>query len=141
MLVGVDLTKRSGPVLRFAYAFADQHDQPLYVAHFTPERRDQEDAERLLAESVAGLREEFPDVHTRLRVIHGEPHRTPVADGRPQAPAGRRAAPRARHLRDAVHHVQASIVDRSPCPVAVVPVDVSAAGEHVLISSGQVGSR
>jgi nucleotide-binding universal stress UspA family protein len=126
VLVGADLTKRSEPVLRFAYDFAAQHDQPLFVAHFTRERRDQEQAERLLAESVAGLREEFPDVCARLRVAHGSPtsHLLRMADQKHLLVVGQHHE--LGTYESLVRHVHAHIVDRSPCPVAVVPVQAEA---------------
>jgi nucleotide-binding universal stress UspA family protein len=140
VLVGADLTKRSEPVLRFAYDFAALHQQPLIVAHFARERRDQEQSERLLAESVAGLREEFPDVYAHLQVIHGSPtaHLLRMADRRHLLVVGQHHE--LGTYESPVRHVQASIVDRSPCPVAVVPVEPGAAGEHVVTARGQVAN-
>ena len=122
VLVGADLSARSRPVLHFAYQCASEREQPLTVAHLVQSPRDHDSAERLMAEAVSGLREQFPDVHAHLRLIHGSPtarllqmatrmHLLVVGQhhdlGTYESPLG---------------HVHASVVDRSPCPVAVVPL-------------------
>jgi nucleotide-binding universal stress UspA family protein len=139
VLVGHDLTKRSEPVLRFAYDFAALHQQPLIVTHVTRERRDQQQSERLLAESVAGFREEFPDVHAHLQVIHGSPTTVllRMADRRHLLVVGQHHELGA--YESPVRHVHASIVDRTPCPVAVVPVDpqCSRQARHRCASAGE----
>jgi len=122
VLVGADLSNRAGPVLRFAYRLASLHEQPLTVVHLARERHDQVDAERFLAESVAGMREEFPDVHADLRVLHGSPAARLVrmADRKHILVVGRHH--QLGTYETLVGHVHASVVDRSPCPVAVVPL-------------------
>src|SRR4029077_2469766 len=68
-----DNEKKPTRVPPFAYQWASLSEQPLTVAHFARDRHDHEDAARRLAEAVAGLHDEFPDVHAQLRVLHGSP--------------------------------------------------------------------
>jgi nucleotide-binding universal stress UspA family protein len=128
VLVGVDLSERSGPVLRFAYELAALREQPLTIAHFARDRI--EDAERLLAEAVAGLREEYPDVHVTRRVIEGSPTASllRMANRMHLLVVGQHHKLGAHEF--SIRHVHASIVDRSPCPVAVVPVEVGPGQER-----------
>lgn len=127
VLVGVDLSLRSRSVLRFAFEQAARLDQPLTVVHFNRFRAERPDADRLLAEAVAGFREEFPDVHTELRAIHGSPtvHLLRMAATRHLVVIGQHHE--LGTYESPMHHVHANIVDRCPCPIAVVPLEVSMA--------------
>ena len=129
VLVGDDLTPRSGPVLRFAYEMASRRGLPLTVMHVaretTPERV--QDAERSLAESASGLREEFPDVPVRLEVTHGWPTGRLLQES-PQMHLlviGQHHKPGA--FESPLGHVRSGMVARAECPVAVVPVGA----EHI----------
>ena len=82
VLVGVDGTERSHAILEFAFRQAALHDLPLTVLHVTWEasalaesgpspRTDDEEARLLLAESVSGFGEKYPEVRVHLEVAHG----------------------------------------------------------------------
>ncbi|OIJ27645.1 universal stress protein [Nocardioides luteus] len=73
VLVGIDGTADSIPALAFGFDQAAQRNLPVsvlycYEAH-GPEGRDGDRA--LVAESVAGLRERYPDLHPHLRIHSG----------------------------------------------------------------------
>ncbi|WP_183100954.1 universal stress protein, partial [Nocardioides pelophilus] len=86
--VGADGTPESVPVIEFAFEMAAARRLPLTVLHCAWDavaavagmRRvsesdldpsDAAELRMLLSESVAGLREKFPDVEVRLVVAHG----------------------------------------------------------------------
>jgi nucleotide-binding universal stress UspA family protein len=77
VVVGADGTVASRPVLDFAFAQASLRGLPLTVMHCfytaVPDLRgdDQEELRLLLAESVAGLRETYPDVEVDLELACG----------------------------------------------------------------------
>lgn len=88
VLVGVDGTESSIAVLDFAFAHASLRHQPLTVVHCVWDviaavagLRDvrvedvdlgpEDEAHLLLAETVAGYAEKYPDVPVTLRVTHG----------------------------------------------------------------------
>ena len=135
VLVGADGTAASLPVLEFAYRQASLRRRPLTVmhcvwdvvatstgAHVVPASEPgMEEARLLLAESVSGLSEKFPDVHVTLDLARGLPDQCLL-----------RAAERmdllvvGRHHTGSVSHlvfgsVAASAVERAGCVVAVVP--------------------
>lgn len=138
VLVGVDGTPESLSVLGFGFAFASLNDLPLTVVHcvwdvvaavaglrnVSIEDLDLgagDEAHLLLAESVAGFDEKYPDVPTTLRVTHG------LAD---DVLGGRSAAWNlvvvGRHPQDTVHRlvtgsVALSVLERAHTTVAVVP--------------------
>ncbi|MBB6627033.1 universal stress protein [Nocardioides sp. KIGAM211] len=85
VLVGVDGTARSREVLEFAYRIAAARDLPLTVLHsywygavlvegipqgLTSES-ELEEQRLLLAETVAGMAEKFPEVRARAELAHG----------------------------------------------------------------------
>lgn len=127
VLVGTDLTERSRPVLSFGYEQASRRDLPLTVVHVVPDRWDTAEvqrSERQLAEVVSGLAEEFPDVLANLRVIDGSPAAELLRLGERM-----HLLVIGQHRRVGVGerpfgHVRTSVVDRSRCPVAVVPFTV-----------------
>ncbi len=88
VLVGVDATPESLTVLEFAYAHASFNDLPLTIVHCVwdvvaavaglrnvsvddVDLGEGDEAHVVLAESVAGFAEKYPDVPTTLRVTHG----------------------------------------------------------------------
>lgn len=87
VLVGTDCTERTRPTLELAYRQASLRDLDLTVLHTTGSVESivgvgtvlDDDAEgfeserRLLAETVAGLGEKFPEVRVHLRLGHGSP--------------------------------------------------------------------
>lgn len=136
VLVGVDATERSLPVLEFGYRVAAQRDLPLQVVlcHWdrpvdptgsvvlaTPLPSLEE--ERLaLAEAVAGLSEKFPEVRARVEVARGMARVVLAA-----------RSERMDLVVLGAHHgglptellfgsVTTDVVEHAACPVAVVPV-------------------
>jgi len=87
VLVGVDGTADSCSALEVAYHEASVHRLPLTVVHcvgaeagrtsashaVSPTDAGAEDARLLLAESVAGMSERFPDVRARLELRRDPP--------------------------------------------------------------------
>ncbi|MFC5730852.1 MULTISPECIES: universal stress protein [Nocardioides] len=88
VLVGADGTRESLPVLEFAFEQASIHGMPLTVVHCiwdvvaavaglrtVPvedlDPTDVDELQVLLAESVAGFAEKYPDVRVTRRVAHG----------------------------------------------------------------------
>ncbi|KRC50303.1 MULTISPECIES: universal stress protein [unclassified Nocardioides] len=88
VLVGVDGTEASLAVLDFAFAQASLHAQPLTAVHCVwdvvaavaglrnvrvedVDLGPEDEAHLLLAESIAGFAEKYPDVPATLRVTHG----------------------------------------------------------------------
>jgi len=85
VVVAADATEESIPVLEFAFRQASLRRLPLKVVHFVYDVRsalvptpivrnlgeDTEEHARVLAESVAGYREEYPDVHLTVEMFPG----------------------------------------------------------------------
>lgn len=125
VLVGVDGTEHSLPALRFAFRQASSTHRPLTVVHVAPalggDRTGRSDHRRMLAEAVAGFREEFPDVPVTSTVEDGDPVPVILRAGR----AMHLIVLGAHHHRPAsellLGSVVAPIVERATCPVAVVP--------------------
>lgn len=139
VLVGADLDERSAKVLRFGFQLASVRGLPLTVAHILGDGPDLgfRDAERHLAESTCDLDEEFPEVDVRLEVRHGAPtggllsmatrmHLLVIGQYHALDP-----------FESPIGHVHAGLVDRSPCPVAVVPQTVQLDGTATIrVSTG-----
>jgi nucleotide-binding universal stress UspA family protein len=136
VLVGADGTKDSVAALDFAYQYASLHDLPLTVlhtrwdsiagatgAHAVPtEEYGFEEARLLLAESVSGFGEKYPDVYVTLEVARGLPDQCliQIATRMNLVVVGRRpAARRLSHLGTA--DVAHNVVEHAHCVVAVVP--------------------
>lgn len=129
VLVGADGADRSRATLEFAYRQAALHDLPLTVMHVSwdaaalaaldpsPRTDDDEEARLLLAESVSGFGEKYPEVRVHLDVAHG------LADARlVHASAHMHLVVVGRHPG---HHpfggIARTVVEHSKTVVAVVP--------------------
>jgi nucleotide-binding universal stress UspA family protein len=134
VLVGIDATARSRATLEVAFGIASTHKLPLTIVHasshgegaFTPPHAmagaalSRLDDERLeIAESIAGLREDHPDVHTTVRVVLGRPDDT-LADlaGRMDLVVVGLHEGRRWHF---LAGTAISVLEHSTCPVLVVP--------------------
>ena len=79
VLVGVDGSRGNAPAVELAYQLASERDGDLTALHCVYEVGHvsqglevfEDQAHRLVAESVAGLGEKYPDVHATLRVAVG----------------------------------------------------------------------
>ena len=126
VLVGVPVTEDAGAVLEFAYGYASVHDLPLNLVHADREAvRESADHGRWLAEAMSGNAERFPDVTVHALLAPGRPASTllQMAERMNLLVVGQ-------HHATGLHgapfgHVRSSVVDRSPCPTAVVPARVS----------------
>jgi nucleotide-binding universal stress UspA family protein len=98
VVVAADATAESQPVLEFAFRQASLHDVPLTVMHCLYSvpvaatgmaggavrvAPDAERRSRLLAESIAGLPEKFPDVRVTQRIVEGLVDECLTANPRP----------------------------------------------------------
>ncbi len=128
VLVGADGTDRSVPTLEFAYRQASLHQLPLTIMHCfwdarpgTEEEPVASDARLVLAESLAGLGEKFPDVRARTELVRG------MADERLV-----RASQRMDLVVVGAHHggtlttllygsIANAVLEHATCPVAIVP--------------------
>ena len=122
VLVGVAATPTARAVLDFACQYAATHDLPLSVVHTAKGAAGTADERRRwLAESVGGLSERFPDVRLNTVLLPSRPIGTLLHMAKrmnllvvgQHRPAGGHRSPSG--------HVRSSIVERSPCPTAVVP--------------------
>ena len=126
VLVGVPTTPDAFAVLDFACHHASVHDLPLTVVHAakgTPGSDD--DGRRWLAEVMGGLGERYPDVWINAVLTPGRPARTllRMAERMHLLVVGQHQATGLH--RSPFNRVRSSIVDRSPCPTAVVPARVA----------------
>ena len=133
VLVGVDGTDQSRATLEFAYRQAALHDLPLTVLHsfwdamaVTGARvagsgADEEAERLLLAESVSGMTEKYPEVRVDLQLARGLPddclvrastHMDLVVVGRHPGHTVARAV---------FGGIARSVVEHAPTVVAVVP--------------------
>ncbi|GAA2121720.1 universal stress protein [Nocardioides bigeumensis] len=135
VLVGVDGTAANAPAVEMAFQLASERDGDLTVLHCVYEvggvSRDldlwEDEAQRLVSESVAGLREKYPDVNAKLRVAVGlvddtlanaSSHYELLVLGRP--------APHQTHL---FHFsTTTAVLERSTTTVVVVPNPVETPG-------------
>jgi len=135
ILVGTDAGAHTRSTLEFAYRQASLWDLPLTVLYCIPDLNDRdlavgtiveddqpglEEHRCALAESVAGMAEEFPDVRARLRLAHGTAELCLIG-----------ASPTLDLVVVGRHHVgpadllglggfATSVVEGATCPVAVV---------------------
>jgi nucleotide-binding universal stress UspA family protein len=138
VLVGTDGTRESVPVLRFAYHQAKLRHLPLTVmqsvwdvvaattpAHVVPAEDADDVRFRLaLADAVAGLAADYPDVNPTLIVGHGAPSECllTLADSMDLVVVGHHE----RGLLGRLTHgsVAVGVLEHASVPVAVVPVNV-----------------
>ncbi len=133
VLVGVDGTDRCRATLEFAYRQAALHDLPLTVLHTfwdaaaltavdTSRLTSDYEADRLLlAESVSGMGEEYPEVRVQLKLAQGLPDAALV-----HASAQMNLVVVGRHPehtrgRGTFGGIARSVVEHAPTIVAVVP--------------------
>jgi nucleotide-binding universal stress UspA family protein len=135
VLVGVDATAESLPVIEFAFRQAALRGQPLTVLHCQRDALaavggpglgevpdlDLETSQLALAESIAGFREEYPDVHTTTQVTHAlaDDGMAAVADRYNLVVIGRH--PVGSLARRLTATTATSVLERSRTIVAVVP--------------------
>lgn len=137
VVVGVDGSPESLAVLEFAYREASLRALPLQVVQcfwqvasgmstsvvVSPLPVDVESERLLLAESMAGMSEKFPDVKVQREVAAGLPQEVLVRLGE-RANLLVIGAPRAGRLsRMLFGSVSAAVVEHASCPVAVVPIE------------------
>ncbi|TDD61495.1 hypothetical protein E1263_07280 [Kribbella antibiotica] len=120
--VGIDGTELSVEALDFAFQAAAARAVPLLVIHAGGDRGPQ--AERILAEALAGRADEYPDVDVRRLVSTQSATTTLLTESRTAEllVVGARSTALA-----AVNPVVRRVVASSRCPVAVVPHPVSSA--------------
>ncbi|MDR7311283.1 nucleotide-binding universal stress UspA family protein [Nocardioides luteus] len=123
VLVGVDGTSESLPALEFAFDQAAERHLPLTVLYcHEPDAPIQAVSHRLVvADSVAGLRDRYPDVQPRIRVQAGNPGRvlTEQAQTMHMVVIGGDGGAVARRLLGHAHSV-----------VAIVPARTAQPGRH-----------
>jgi nucleotide-binding universal stress UspA family protein len=134
IVVGADATADSLPVLEFAYRQASVRDLPLQVLHCFWDALAAADADHpaggleyeeekaMLAESLAGLGEKYPDVRVHTELAHGGPARALVTAGERMdlVVVGGHPVPLAQRIM--FDSVPVAVVEHAMCPVAVVPV-------------------
>jgi nucleotide-binding universal stress UspA family protein len=131
VVVGVDGSEHGDEVLTFAFDYASRHRRPLHAVYcWRPDvlvtsqwraaRPAPEQADRWLAEALAGWQEKYPDVRTQRGVVRDHP-----VGGLVAASAGQDllvVGSRSRHARLAVllGSVSQGVLHSAVCPVAVV---------------------
>ena len=133
VVVGADATPESRPVIEFAFRQASLRGIPLHVLHCYENARtnwhhragkqmDKDALRLLLSESVAGLSEEYPDVHVTVRLENGTVEELLDRGLRPWelVVVGRHPPHRPTH-RFADDTVATAVLERSQSAVAVVP--------------------
>jgi nucleotide-binding universal stress UspA family protein len=120
VVVGVDGSRPNRKALEFAFAHADLSGSPVLAVHGRSGHGDLEEAERLLAEAVAGLRDDFPDVPVELSAVPLPAVRA-LADASAAASlvvVGSRG--RGGFAGLLLGSVSATVLQHAQCPVAVV---------------------
>lgn len=139
VLVGVDGTERSQDAIEFGFLHASQHHLPLTVLHtyvdsiaaaaplgFTAPGVDLmpvdlEEERSVLAASVAGMQEKYPDVRVRTELAQGLPSTHLLQEASRMnlvVVGGHRGGTAAEML---LRSVAVTVVEHATCPVAVVP--------------------
>jgi nucleotide-binding universal stress UspA family protein len=137
VLVGVDGTAVSSAAVEFGFRMASERREPLTVLHATWDLREQaaslvdlrsfhekvnlsETEERLVAETVAGLCEKYPDVAVTETYRRGEPVRALVEESRTASLVVVGTRGRRLLTTSLLGSVSRGVVERAYCPVAVV---------------------
>lgn len=132
IVVGVDGSKTSTAAIEFAYRLASFRGWPLIVLHgyWTPDsvvaptlgapEADISDERALVAESLAGMAEKFPDVEVQVKLIRGDGSRELI-----EASADVAVLVVGHHRDSSLHtlvrdSVAAAVVEHAQCAVAVV---------------------
>lgn len=139
VLVGADATRESLPVIDFAFRQASLRSLPLTLLHChwdalaavgTPRVKTGAVLERgvdhlALAESIAGFREQYPDVHTTLNVVEGiaSENLASIADKHDLVVIGRHPVDSLERRVTAA--ISTSVMERSHTNIAVVPEGVA----------------
>ncbi len=135
IVVGADGTSDSAGALTFAFELASEQHRPLEVVHALgetwlfpapdlpgPEVVDAAmvDWQLLLAESLAGYSEKFPDVTVRTRLVKGSAPRALLTASREASTVVVGARGRGAMKRRLLGSVSRSVVEHAHCTVAVV---------------------
>ncbi|MBB5158437.1 universal stress protein [Saccharopolyspora phatthalungensis] len=136
VVVGVDGSPASGLAIGFAYDFASRHGCELVAVHawsdlsLDPFGRVQQwelpwsevrgDAEQVLAESLAGWGERYPDVDVRRVVTPEKPAQALFREAQEASLLVVGSHGRGRIRRALLGSVSHAAVNRAPCPVAVL---------------------
>jgi nucleotide-binding universal stress UspA family protein len=137
IVVAADATAESGPVLEFAFQQASLYDAPLTVLHcvydlavsatgraggYVKALPDTDRRSRMLAESMAGLSETYPDVHVTQVMARGLVEDSLAANRRPWnlIVVGRHPV---HGLRWLAGTTAVDVLEHAKSPVAVVPED------------------
>ena len=135
VLVGIDGTEDSLATLEFAFAQASAHGIPLTVLHSFgdaqaavagPHRVDAHSSEfeeqrLLIAESISGMGEKYPDVHVEIELARGYPGDCLIQAGAQMNLIVLGAHRGGRAKRIAFGTAATTVVEHATCPVAVVP--------------------
>jgi nucleotide-binding universal stress UspA family protein len=140
VVVGIEGSTESIPVLEFAYREASLRDLPLTVLHcywdvqagtaaagLVNDSMVDTEAEKLaVAESMAGMSEKYPDVSVTTRMARGLPHETlaQLSERMNLVVVGAHQAKRLSRM--VTGSVSVALVEHAVCPVAVVPVSTPA---------------
>lgn len=139
VVVGVDASAESQPVLEFAYRQASLHDLPLTVldcvwdvqagtmgAYMVSDSPADLESERIaLAEATAGMKEKYPEVHVTTRMARGIPQEALVHLGERMDLIVVGAHQDSRVSQALFGSVSVAVVESAPCPVAVVPLSTT----------------
>ncbi|MBB5157528.1 universal stress protein [Saccharopolyspora phatthalungensis] len=136
VVVGVDGSPASKLAIGFAYDFAARHGSELVAVHawsdlpLDPFARVQQwelpwhevrnDAEEVLAESLAGWGERYPDVSVRRAVTPEKPVEALFREAQDASLLVVGSHGRGRIRRTLLGSVSHAVVNRAPCPVAVL---------------------
>lgn len=145
IVVGIDSSPESRPVLEFAFRQASVRDLPLTVIHtawdiqagtsgarlVADEMGDVEGERRGLAEALAGMREEYPDVQVATRLAKGTPEQvlTSLSSQSDLLVVG--AHQNSRVSQAFLGSVSVSVVENAQCPVAVVPLSTAHSAQPI----------
>ncbi|MFC6286311.1 universal stress protein [Nocardioides sp. GCM10027113] len=132
IVVGVDATPAARTTLEFAYRQASLRDLPLTVVHCywsvggpaaaEQVAADAQEQRLLLAETISGMAEKFPDVHVHTQVARGLVDDVLVRAGEEThlvVVGGHHGGAASEVL---FGSVASSVVEHATCPVAVVPL-------------------